>query len=129
VHQALSRRRPGRDDTERFLLRFLTEPKASVVFSRPPHPLSALPFARRADQNGLRLNRASRMLYARGAVAINGECHRLPASSRATLRELADRRELDPGCLIAAAPALIVLLHDWYTAGWLSLQTRSGNAR
>lgn len=129
VHQALTRRRPGRDDTERFLLRYLTEPKASVIFSRPRRSLSALPFARRADAHGLRLNRASRMLYARDAVAINGECHAVPKASRATVRRLADQRELAPGCLAAAAPALIVLLHDWYSAGWLSLQARPGNAR
>jgi 50S ribosomal protein L16 3-hydroxylase len=129
VHQALTRRRPGRGDTERFLLRYLTEPKATVIFSRPRRPLPALPFVRRADVDGLRLNRASRMLYARGAVAINGECHRLPAASQATVRRLADHRELAPGSLAGAVPALVVLLHDWYTAGWLSLQSRSGNAR
>lgn len=121
VHAALSRRRPAVADTERFLLRQLTEPKANVVFKRPARPLRAAIFSRHAKASGVRLSRASRMLYARGAIAINGECHNVPAARSAPLRALADHRHLAGNALAAAPDAVTQLLHVWYAAGWLEL--------
>ncbi len=40
IHAELGRHRPQRTDTERFLLRYLTEPKATTVFEAPRSPFS-----------------------------------------------------------------------------------------
>jgi 50S ribosomal protein L16 3-hydroxylase len=129
IHTALTRRRPSRGDTERFLLTFLTEPKARVTFSRPARIISEDAFARRATLQGVRLHRASRMLYARSAMAINGEYHALPPAAGDALRRLADHRELAAGALHTASDALVTLLHDWYDAGWLAFRQKTGTAR
>jgi 50S ribosomal protein L16 3-hydroxylase len=121
VHGALTRRRPGLRDTRRFLLRYLSEPKAQVIFRRPVRPASALQFRQRAVRGGVALHPASRMLYAGVECGINGELVRFPAGCAPALRAFADQRALD-GATVAALPdSGHALLHAWYEAGWLHI--------
>jgi 50S ribosomal protein L16 3-hydroxylase len=122
VHAALSQARPAAADTERFLLRNLTEPKPQVVFDRPARPLGLARFMARARSHGLDSDRRTRILHSALAVGINGESLYGGARLNA-LRRLADRRRLRPGDRIPAA--LWRTLHDWYLAGWIRPSTRS----
>jgi 50S ribosomal protein L16 3-hydroxylase len=119
IHDSLRRSLPTQRDTQRFLLRYLTEPKARVVFERPARPVPAHRFAVVAARRGLELARPTRMMYAGGEVGINGECVRMPAGSRETLRALADQRALAPPEFARLPLAAQALLQDWYAAGWL----------
>jgi 50S ribosomal protein L16 3-hydroxylase len=119
IHDALRGRRPARSDTQRFLLRYLTEPKARVVFERPARPLGAQRFALVAAQRGIELARPTRMMYAGRAIGINGECVNVPAGCDEVLRHLADRRALASPAVARLPPAAQALLHEWYAAGWL----------
>ncbi len=119
AHAALSRARPARAHTERFLLEHLSEPKPDVVFQRPKHSPSPGTFARAVRRRGVILDVRSRMLYGGPGIALNGELFEVAAGLRPALRRLADRRRLD-GDSIARAPAsLAPLLRDWLLAGWL----------
>jgi 50S ribosomal protein L16 3-hydroxylase len=104
---------------ERFLGCYLTEPKPSVVFSRPRRPAAPGAFARRAAREGLRLALPSRMLYRRGIFFINGEACAAHRRARRTLRRLADRRLLPPATAIDRESAR--WLYQWYRAGYLEL--------
>lgn len=119
IHSVLRRSRPTQRDTQRFLLRYLTEPKAQVVFERPARPVRAQRFAEVAARRGLELARPTRMMYARGAIGINGECVSPPAGSSEALRALADKRALASLAVARLPPAAQALLQDWYEAGWL----------
>ena len=104
-------------DLERFLGCYLTEPRPSVVFSRPRRPLAPGAFARRAAREGLRLALPTRMLFRRGVFFINGEaCAAHPRAGR-TLRQLADRRLLPPATAIDRESSR--WLYQWYRAGYL----------
>ncbi len=119
IHDSLRRSRPTQRDTQRFLLRYLTEPKAQVVFEQPARPVRALRFAAVAARRGLELARPTRMMYAGGEIGINGECVSAPVGSRETLRGLADERALASPAVAGLPLTAQALLHDWYTAGWL----------
>jgi 50S ribosomal protein L16 3-hydroxylase len=119
IHDSLRKTRPTQRDTERFLLRYLTEPKAQVVFERPARPVPAHRFAEVAARRGLELARPTRMMYAGGEIGINGECVSLPAASREALRALADQRTLASPAVARLPLAAQALLQDWYAAGWL----------
>lgn len=116
VHATLSRARPAPVDTERFLLRNLTEPKPQVVFDRPARPLGLKQFTSRARIRGFELDRRARMLHSARAVGINGESLDGGAELNA-LRTLADRRGLGPHVRIPAK--VWPILHQWYRAGWI----------
>jgi 50S ribosomal protein L16 3-hydroxylase len=124
IHAALLRQRPRRADTQRFLLRHLTEPKAQIVFDRPRRPASIAGFVRLAERHGVALDPRTRMMYASGQIGINGESVPMPAECRATLAMLADRRALPQEVIPALPRAGHALLHEWYGAGWLHLMGR-----
>jgi 50S ribosomal protein L16 3-hydroxylase len=121
VHGALSQARPSRVDTERFLLRRLTEPKPHVVFDRPARPLGLARFASRARSRGVHLDRRTRVMHSTRAIGINGE-YLAGRTALDGLRRLADRRGLAPADPVPAG--LWPTLHDWYRAGWLHLSDR-----
>jgi len=97
----------------------LSEPKPSVFFEAPGHPLRRAEFARRiarADHGGVRLDRRSRLLYDATHLYLNGSIM-APIAGHSTLVALADRR-----CLPAATPLskpVIDLLFDAYSSGAL----------
>lgn len=119
IHDSLRRARPTQRDTQRFLLRYLTEPKAQVVFERPARPARAGRFAQIAARRGLELARPTRMMYAGGEIGINGECVVIPAGSDEALRSLADQRALESPAVARLPLPTQALLHAWYAAGWL----------
>ena len=121
VHEQLSRRRPGRIDTDRFLLRYLSELKANVVFGVPANTSPRAEFRRRAVSHGVELDRRSRLIYAGAALGINGECVVPPAALMKSLRLLAEQRGLTAQQAKRLPAAGWTLLHDWYSAGWIVL--------
>jgi 50S ribosomal protein L16 3-hydroxylase len=121
LHAKLTAPRPRQGDTARFLLAYLSEPKAQVVFERPARPLGEASFRVAARRRGVALDRRTRLLYHRGAVGINGEHEVLERSARSLLQLLADARRLAPASLQPALAATIAPLHRWYLAGWLHL--------
>lgn len=121
LHVALTRRRPRPADTRRFLLRHLTEPKAQVVFARPPRRLSPLRFSQRLRRHGARLAPATRLMYASALLGINGECLRVPSGCQTALRRLADDRRIAGEAAARLPTAGQALLRAWHAAGWLQL--------
>jgi 50S ribosomal protein L16 3-hydroxylase len=122
IHAELARHQPTRSHTERFLLRHLTEPKATTVFEPPVRPWTLPRFRRAALSRGLTLDRRTRALYAADTIGINGEAAVLVPGAIAPLKKFADQRELAPP-LPAHPAAMWRLLHDWYAAGWIALRT------
>ncbi len=118
-HAALRHARPTQADTGRFLLEYLSEPKAHVVFQRPARTLPAAVFARTAQRRGVVLDLRSRVLTRGGLLALNGELYDMPRAWRRRLRTLADRHALRGADLVGAPAPLLALLREWLQAGWL----------
>ena len=100
---------------ERALGEWLTEPKARVWFDPNPG-------ARLRANDGIVLDRRTRMAYDERQVFINGESFRASGTDATRVRWLADARSLAaPGVrgLSAGARALIA---EWLLAGWLHVQ-------
>ena len=114
------RLRWSRADVEHFVGVYLTEPKDNVVFDPPRRPFSAGAFAKRAQDRGLRLAPATRLLVSNGDAYINGERHLPPKRDMGRIAALADARELPPGFGGTAATAS--LLYRWYAAGYIELE-------
>jgi 50S ribosomal protein L16 3-hydroxylase len=114
--------RPSATEVDRFVGRWLTEPKANVWFDAPT-PLGPARFAKLATRDGLRLDRRTRMAWRGTAVFVNGEAFDAPAAARRWLRRLADRRVLAAAesARALAVPALAAILGDWHDAGWLRI--------
>ena len=107
------------EDIARFLGRYLTEPKPEVVFA-PGRHASREPFRRRVIRSGVRLDRRTQLLYDDARYYLNGDDAPLPASSRAALQRLADRRALTSKECAALSPETIDMLQDWYRHGFLA---------
>lgn len=114
--------RPSAAEVDRFVGRWLTEPKAQVWFDAP-EPLAPARFERAAARHGLRLDRRTRMAWRGRTVFVNGEAFEVPAPARRWLRRLADRRLLAAvECPRAfAVPGVAAMLGDWHDAGWLRI--------
>ena len=119
VHSELTQHRPSQADTERFLLRHFSEPKATTVFDAPAKALSSAQFRRRVTAHGLRLDRKTRVLYSNAAIGINGELIEPARNAMPVLRALADQRNLSTDRARRAPAAAWALLHVWYRAGWI----------
>ncbi len=121
VHAELTHYKPSQVDTERFLLRHLSEPKATTVFEPPATSLSPAQFQRGAATRGLQLHRKSRMLYSTAAFGINGDLIEPPSKARLVLQALADQRNLSAEQARRAPASVWPLLHSWYGAGWIGV--------
>jgi 50S ribosomal protein L16 3-hydroxylase len=124
IRDQLRRLQPDRAAATRALLTALSEPKPSVQFSPSAPsasltPRGALQHVARRCQHGLRLDPRTRLLYARGQFAINGELIAPPRSAQPVLRALADRRQLDAAACAALDADTHALLTEWLEAGWL----------
>ncbi len=108
----------NKDDVADFLGRYLSEPKAHIFFDPPERPLSAKAFCKAAAKKGLALDPRSQLLFRARLFFMNGERIEASREMEAPLRELADRRKLNP---IALDDGLLSLLHLWYQAGYLTL--------
>lgn len=101
----------GREAAIEVLGRYLTEPKAHVVF-RPS----------RTRGDTVVLDPKTQLLYAGRLFFMNGETLRVPRRCEGALRELADRRRVAKRRL-AGAP-LAGLLSEWLQAGYARLDAR-----
>ena len=101
---------------------FLTEPKPNVWFEAQARPVALGTWWEAARRRGLRADRRTRMAYRGRHLFINGESCDIPAGSAASLRRLADSRELPPDALRATPvdSALAQTLHQWFCAGWIN---------
>lgn len=98
--------------------RYVSTPKAHVVFDPPERPLARASFVRALRQVGIELDPRTILLYVSRGAFINGErWEPTDASVARVVRQLADDRALP------AAPGLprsaVAALYDWYTAGFL----------
>jgi 50S ribosomal protein L16 3-hydroxylase len=103
----------SRGDVADFLGRYLTTPKAHVVFRRS-RARQGLERAR------VRLDRKTQLLYCGARFFINGEALAVPARLAPALRRLADARAAS-GKDLAARP-LAVLISGWQRAGWVHFE-------
>jgi 50S ribosomal protein L16 3-hydroxylase len=96
-------------DAAEFLGRFLTEPKAHVVFrpARSTGPVVAL-------------DPKTQLLYDGRRFFVNGESFSVPAACAPVLRELADRRAIERRRL--AGGPLAALISGWLRSGYARLQ-------
>lgn len=106
-------------DVACFLGCYLTEPKAHVLFARPPRPLPERAFVARAIRDGVRLAAPTRMLFRDGTLFINGEACPAGRSAARLLGKLADRRSLPPP--VRPDRQARQLLYQWYRAGYIEL--------
>ena len=119
VVRVLAKIRWEDSDVERFLGRFLTEPKADVVFGPGPR-YSREAFRRAIARSGLRLDRRTQLLYDEARCYVNGDDVPLPATGRAVVQRLADRRKLSGEECIELPPEVVDLFHDWHRHGFLA---------
>ena len=98
--------------TARALGEWLTEPKPQVWFDgRHGAALGA--------NDGLALDRRTRMAYDAQQVFINGESFRAGGSDARLMRRLADRRALAPDEVRRLGAGARALIAEWLQAGWL----------
>ena len=109
----LGKIRWSRDDVERFLGEYLSEPKPHVVFA--PQRVR-----RTLAGSTVRLDARTRLFYSGKRFFINGECVELPGADAKRLRELADRRTAHGARL--ARGALPGLLSAWHKAGYVTFE-------
>jgi 50S ribosomal protein L16 3-hydroxylase len=106
----LARIRWSGRDVEDFLGRYLSAPKPHVVF-RPTRAAGTL----------ARLDSRTQLLYSGRRFFINGESFTVPARQQASMRELADRREIEAARLAAQSG----LIGEWRRAGYLHLTKKA----
>lgn len=119
----LERIRWTRDDVAEFLGRLLTGPKPGVEYAPPSSPLGEAGFRRKlASKGSLALAPASRALFHRGALIVNGVAFPADEDTLAALRPLADDRVLPLPVVVWDEGAR--LLHRLYVEGWIRLASR-----
>jgi 50S ribosomal protein L16 3-hydroxylase len=111
----------NREDIARFVGRYLSEPKPTVVFDGPTRPLDEAAFLARARRNGVTVDPRSALLYDGRCFYINGEAGKLTRETRQTLARLADQRNLigKDFVTLSEVSSVTLLLHEWYCAGWI----------
>jgi 50S ribosomal protein L16 3-hydroxylase len=106
-----------------FIGRYLSEPAASVIFSPARPAPSSARWVKQAQQKGLRLALASRMLFDEYGVYMNGESMECSDRERTFLELLANQRSLSAkDCMVLSnseLQALRDLLLTWLEDGWL----------
>lgn len=115
--------RPSPKAVREFIGRWLTEPAADVWFETPSRALTGTHFIRRAQRQGVRLDRASRMVWQGREAYINGEPVPAATKHRTLIRQLADQRALNGNHLAQLEPSadLWPLLAQWHAQGWIHL--------
>lgn len=121
AQRILERIRWSSEDVARFLGCHLTEPKAHVLFARPPRPLAAREYAARVARRGASLAPQTRMLFRGNTLFINGEACPVGAAAARTLARFADRRRLPPRARLDRESAH--WLYHWYRVGYIELNS------
>ncbi|HEY0336200.1 MAG TPA: cupin domain-containing protein [Burkholderiales bacterium] len=111
-------------DIAEFTGRYLTEPKANVVFMRPRRALKSEDFLKQIVRDGLTLGLRTRVLAYGAYIFINGEAHRCDVRAHRLLAKLADQRQLTPP--FNADTEVQHLLYEWYRAGYIEIGVRDG---
>ncbi len=109
------------DMVAEFLGRYLSEPKAHVVFDTNKK-LSLASFNKKITAVGITLDLKSLMLFVDEHFFINGEMVLVTGTAATLLKKLADQRQLGAGDLSAEASedsALSTQLYAWHQAGYL----------
>jgi 50S ribosomal protein L16 3-hydroxylase len=116
---------PSGRDIQSFIGRYLSEPKDSVWFESPKRPLSKEKFELKAQGEGIRLHRASRLLVqldntGSGMVFFNGQESQFKGRSLKYLCEFAENR------VFVASPQLARteiggFFYQAYLNGWIVL--------
>jgi 50S ribosomal protein L16 3-hydroxylase len=119
ISRALAQIRLDRDTIDRFVGRYLSEPKPGVVFA-PPGRASRRRWQGEMLRDGVRLDRRTQLLYDEARYYLNGEESALPPSCRAAVTALADRRMLSSGECASLSPHMLDLLFDWHRDGFLA---------
>ncbi len=114
---------PSKQQIAKFVGEHLSEPLPHVFFEEPSPLLSEAQFAKKCQSKGLQLHHASRALYDKQSLFINGDS--FVGTSR-TLRRLFDQRDISPSQLSSSDDNWldndIDLLYDWYSCGWILLK-------
>lgn len=110
---------PSSAAIDRFIGRYLTEPKPNVWFDAPAGRTDRDRFRRLLDSGSVELDPRTRMIYRGRSIYINGERSEPPRIGM--LRRLADERRLDAEALreVVADETLLDTLYQWWAAGWL----------
>lgn len=122
IAEQLSKLRFSETDIAIFVGEYLSEPKPSTFFDRPPQTKSMAQFVQYAGKRGLKLSRKSRMLYRGRHIFINGESFVMRKTDEKLLQSLADARELDGELIRSAASDVLESFHAWYKEGWIEFR-------
>lgn len=116
---ALNKIKWRRNDVERFLGIYLTEPKPHVFFTPPSHPMTQQKFAYQLKHGKLQLDLKSRMLCRGKDIFLNGDVSEVGDTASRILGKLADHLALP------AAEELdgesLALLYQWYVYGYVKI--------
>lgn len=107
--QSLRRRLADRRGIGHALGTLLSEPHREAVFTPSGGDAAG----------GVVLDRATRMLYDRGALYVNGEHYHAAGRDAALLRRLADRRRLGAGEVAGLGAQARAIVEEWMEDGWL----------
>jgi 50S ribosomal protein L16 3-hydroxylase len=109
----------NKNDVERFLGLYLSEPKPHIFFDPPHRPSNEKKFIRDVMQKGLRLNLKTLMLFKSRSFFLNGESYDVSQQALEELRPLADKRSVAFTHIPSDETA--GLLYQWYRAGYVEL--------
>ncbi len=109
---------------DRFIGRYLTEPKPHVYFDPPSAPLNFRHFVSYAESKGLSLDLKTRLLYLKNSFFINGMEWPVAPADRALFRLLADKRTIPATRL---DPSAARSLYENYLNGYLLTENQYGN--
>ena len=108
-------------DVTSFLGQYLSEPKAHIVFDRPPK-ITLQAFSKRLNIDGIKLSYKSQLLKAQDNFYFNGETIDFDLGAMHLMMKLADNRQLlaeDFSEVGQVSENFVGRLLDWYLAGWL----------
>ena len=108
-------------DVTSFLGQYLSEPKAHIVFERPPK-ITLQAFSKRLNIDGIKLSYKSQLLKAQDNFYFNGETIYFDLGAMHLMMKLADNRQLlaeDFSEVVQVSENFVGLLLDWYLVGWL----------
>jgi 50S ribosomal protein L16 3-hydroxylase len=108
----------------RFLGCYLSEPKPSVFFEPPSHPLRLAAFRSAAGRQGVSLDRRTLLLYDSRNVFLNGVALESASHDSTVIKRLANARHLsgtDCAGSSSTRAATVALFHRWYCDGFLHL--------
>lgn len=102
-------------DIATFLGKYLTQPKAQIIFDSPSNMVTKNQFLKHIKKNGIALHAKTQMLYLSNTIFMNGDCF---YSKEKILKELANKREIK--IIDALTPEVNDLFYQWYLEGYIA---------